>query len=69
MICHLVETPDVTSQQVFWGMTLAVVTCALIWVGGVTALQAASIIIGLPLAAITLAMGTGLLVELVTGRL
>ncbi len=29
-------------------MTLAVVTCALIWVGGVAALQAASIVIGLP---------------------
>jgi choline/glycine/proline betaine transport protein len=60
VICHLVETPDVAAKQVFWGMTVAVVTCALILVGGVPALQAASILIGLPLAAVTLAIVAGL---------
>ena len=69
VICHLVETPDVRSQQVFWGMTLAVVTCVLIWVGGVTALQAASIVIGLPLAGVTLAIAAGLLKDLLARRL
>jgi choline/glycine/proline betaine transport protein len=64
VICHLVETPGVAAQQVFWGTTLAAVTCALIWVGGVSALQAASIIIGLPLAGVMLAMAAGLLADL-----
>ena len=64
-----IEAPGVKSQQVLWGLTLAVVTCALIWVGGVTALQAASIVIGLPLAGVMLLMGAGLLKDLVTHKL
>ena len=69
VICHLVETPDVATRQVLWGMTLAVVTCALIWVGDVAALQAASIIIGLPLAGVTLLVGAGLIKALLAGEL
>ena len=69
VICHLVETPDVASRQVLWGTMLAVVTCVLIWLGGVVALQAASIIIGLPLAAVMVLIGVGLLKDLFGGRL
>ncbi len=69
VICALVETPDVRAQQVFWGMTLAVITCLLIWVGGVKALQAVSVIIGLPLACVMLLIGTGLLKDLFARRL
>ncbi len=55
--------------ELFWGTTLAVITCVLIWVGGLEALQAASILIGLPLAGVTLLIGVGLVKELFAGRL
>jgi choline/glycine/proline betaine transport protein len=69
VLCHLVEKPDVPWQQVLWGVALASVTCALIWVGGVLALQAASIVIGLPLAFVMLGIGAGVLKDVVTRRL
>lgn len=69
VICHLIEKPDATAQQVIWGVVLASVTSALIAVGGLTALQAASIVIGLPLAGVTILIGGGLLKDLFTGKL
>jgi len=69
VICHLIEKPDATVQQVTWGVVLASVTSALIAVGGLTALQAASIVIGLPLAGVMILIGGGLLKDLLTGKL
>jgi choline/glycine/proline betaine transport protein len=48
VICHLIEEPDAAVHQTIWGVVLACVTSALIAAGGLTALQAASIVIGLP---------------------
>ena len=53
----------------FWGFALAAVSCALMRVGGVPALQAASIVIGLPLAVLVVLLGAVLLLDLVRGRL
>jgi choline/glycine/proline betaine transport protein len=69
VISHLVGAPNSARQQAFWGLILAVVTAVLIAVGGVPALQAASIIVGLPLAGITVLIGIGLVKDLVTHRL
>ena len=69
VICHLIERPDARGQQILWGMILAAVTAALLSVGGVTALQAASIVIGLPLAGVTVLIGVGLLKDLFGGKL
>ena len=69
VLCHLLESPDVRLQQALWGVALAAITCVLIAVGGVPALQAASILVGLPLAAVALGVGAGLLRDLVAGRL
>jgi choline/glycine/proline betaine transport protein len=69
VIGHLLDVPETTPSKVFWGGTLAAVTCALLGVGGVPALQAASIVIGLPLGFLTIALGAGLLRELLRGRL
>jgi choline/glycine/proline betaine transport protein len=69
VICHLLGTENVAQAKVFWGMVLAAVTCALILVGGVLALQAASIIIGLPMAVVTVAVGIGLVKDLAARRL
>jgi choline/glycine/proline betaine transport protein len=69
VICHLTEKPDVRGQQVLWGTVLAVVTATLIWMGGLTALQAASIVIGLPLACVMLLIGAGLIKDLISGKL
>ena len=48
---------------------MAAVTCALLWVGGVPALQAASIVTGLPLAVAVVVLGAGLVKDLVLHRL
>jgi choline/glycine/proline betaine transport protein len=69
VLCHLVERPDATSQQILWGLILAAVTSTLIFIGGLDALQAASIVIGLPLAIVTVLIGAGLLKDLVRGKL
>jgi choline/glycine/proline betaine transport protein len=69
VICHLIERPDARGQQILWGLILATVTSTLLWVGGVTALQAASIVIGLPLAGVTMLIGAGLLKDLFGGKL
>lgn len=69
VICHLISKPDVTRQQVLWGAVLAVVTSTLIWIGGLGALQAASIVIGLPLAVVTVLIGAGLIKDLLADEL
>lgn len=69
VICHLIERPDEAGQQLLWGMILAAVTAALLAAGGVSALQAASIVIGLPLAGVTLLICAGLLKDLFAGKL
>ena len=69
VISHLVDTVEVDAAKVFWGLALAAVTCSLAWAGGVPALQAASIVIGLPLAGLVVLLGAGLLADLFRGRL
>ena len=65
----MLDVPENASAKVFWGVALAATTVALIQVGGVPALQAASILIGLPLAFIVVGLGAGLLKDAVRGRL
>lgn len=69
VICQLIERPDDRSEQILWGIILAAVTAALLAVGGISALQAASIIIGLPLAFVTILIGVGLVKDLLSGNL
>jgi len=69
VICHLLGAPEVSRAKVFWGVALAVVSCALLRVGGLPALQAASIVIGLPLALLVVLLSATLLVDLFRGRL
>jgi choline/glycine/proline betaine transport protein len=69
VISHLLASEDAAPAKVFWGLALAAVTSVLLLVGGLPALQAASIVIGLPLAVIVLALGVGLLMDLLRGRL
>ncbi len=69
VICHLIERPDSAQQQILWGTIVAGVTAALLYVGGVSALQAASIIIGFPLAGVTILIGIGLAKDLYSGKL
>ena len=54
---------------IFWGAALGAVTCALLWAGGVPALQAASIVTGLPLAVGDLALGAGFASDLSRAKL
>lgn len=56
VVCHLLRQQDSPRVKVLWGTVLGAVTATLILVGGLTALQAASIIIGLPMAIVMLAM-------------
>ena len=69
VICHLLDVPNSDSAKVFWGAALAATTVALLQVGGVAALQAASVLIGLPLALIVVALGVGLLKDALRGQL
>jgi choline/glycine/proline betaine transport protein len=64
VICHLIDRADNTAHQILWGTVLGVVTAALIWMGGINALQAASIIMGLPLAVVTMLIAGGLVKSL-----
>ncbi|MCP5068523.1 MAG: BCCT family transporter [bacterium] len=65
VLCMLLGAEDAAPAKVFWGIALAAVTCALMLVGGVSALQAASIVVGLPLAIIVLLAGVGLVTDFV----
>ena len=69
VICHLLGVEEAPRAKVFWGLALAAVSCALMRVGGVPALQAASIVIGLPLALLVALLGGALLLDLFRGRL
>jgi choline/glycine/proline betaine transport protein len=69
VICHLLGAEEAPAAKVFWGFALAAVTIALMAVGGVGALQAASVVVGLPLAFVVFVLGAGLVRELVRGRL
>jgi choline/glycine/proline betaine transport protein len=69
VIAHMLGAPEIAGAKVLWGVVLAAVTGALMGVGGVSALQAASIIIGLPLAAVAIAVGVGLARDLLFRRL
>ena len=60
VICHLLGAEEAPPAKVFWGLALASVTTVLLLVGGLPALQAASIVIGLPLAAIMLLLAGGI---------
>ena len=60
VVCHLVGAREAPGAKVFWGLSLAVVTVALLRLGGLEALQAASIVIGLPLALLIVPLGVGL---------
>ncbi len=64
VICHLLGAGESQPAKTFWGLALAAVTAVLLLVGGLQALQAASIVIGLPLAGIVLLLGCGLLWDL-----
>jgi choline/glycine/proline betaine transport protein len=57
VICHILQVDHLGRMKIFWGFILGAVTCTLMLIGGVTALQAASIIIGLPMAVMVLLMG------------
>jgi len=67
VICHLIGAEESAPAKVFWGIALAAVTCALMIVGGVAALQAASIVVGLPLAILVLLIGASVLRDLARG--
>ena len=69
VICHLLGVSGSNPGKIFWGTAMAAVTCALLWVGGVPALQAASIVTGLPLAVAVVVLGAGLVKDLVLHRL
>ena len=54
VVCHILRMDHIPGMKVFWGFILGGVTCTLLLIGGITALQAASIIIGLPMAILVL---------------
>ena len=56
VICHILHIDHLGSMKILWGFILGGVTCTLMLMGGITALQAASIIIGLPMAFLMVAM-------------
>lgn len=54
VICHILNQTHLGGMKVLWGLILACVTSALMLIGGLEALQAASIVIGLPMALVML---------------
>jgi choline/glycine/proline betaine transport protein len=69
VICHLLGTEESISAKIFWGLALAAVAAILLRAGGLPALQAASIVIGLPLALLMLVLSGGLVMDLWRRRL
>ena len=69
VVCHLLGAAESRGAKVFWGLALAAVTAGLLRVGGLPALQAASVVVGLPLALLMVLLGGGLLRDAVRGRL
>jgi choline/glycine/proline betaine transport protein len=68
VICHILNFDLIPGMKVFWGFVLGGVTCTLMWIGGIQALQAASIIIGLPMALVMLLVVASLLKWVVTNH-
>lgn len=66
VICHILNFDLIIGMKIFWGFVLGGVTCTLMLIGGIEALQAASIIIGLPMAVVMLAVVASLLKWVVT---
>ena len=67
VICTLLKQDGAEISAVkktMWGVLLGVVTGLLMYVGGVTALQAASIVTGLPIGFLVLAIGIGVLKDM-----
>ncbi|MEJ2087333.1 MAG: BCCT family transporter [Gammaproteobacteria bacterium] len=56
VICHILHLDHLGGMKILWGFIVGGVTCSLMLIGGIEALQAASIIIGLPMAVLVLAM-------------
>ncbi len=50
VICHILHLDHLGRMKILWGFIVGGVTCTLMLIGGMEALQAASIIIGLPMA-------------------
>ena len=69
VICHLLGTQDTGAAKAFWGVALAAVAAVLLVAGGLEALQAASVIVGLPLAGVMLLLTSGLLRDLYYDRI
>lgn len=64
VICTLLQrdNAEITPlQKTVWGLLLGLVTAVLMYVGGITALQAASIVFGLPIGLLVLAIAYSLL--------
>lgn len=64
VICTLLkrDQPEISiAQKILWGVLVGAVTGLLLYVGGVTALQAASIVFGLPIGFVIVAIGFGIL--------
>jgi choline/glycine/proline betaine transport protein len=64
VICLLLkgETQEIpVPQKIIWGVLLGLVTGLLMYVGGVTALQAASIVTGFPIGLVIIAIAFGIL--------
>ena len=69
VLCHLLGVEEIRSARVFWGFALAAVAAALLVAGGLGALQAASIVSGLPLAMILIVICAGLVRDLLGGKI
>ncbi|MEC8819442.1 MAG: BCCT family transporter, partial [Pseudomonadota bacterium] len=54
VICNMLNVSQSIIMKIIWGLVLGAVSCTLMLVGGIEALQAASVIIGLPMALIML---------------
>ncbi len=54
VICHMLNVDHIVSMKVLWGFMLSAVAGTLLIIGGIEALQAGSIIIGLPMALVML---------------
>jgi choline/glycine/proline betaine transport protein len=71
VICTLLkrDRPQISAaQKTLWGVLVGAVTGLLLYVGGVTALQAASIVFGLPIGFVIVAIGIGLLKTMLQSR-
>ena len=68
VLCHLAGVEDRREAKVFWGLALAAVASLLLAAGGLGALQAASIVLGLPLAFLFVALCFGLVRDALGGR-